>query len=131
MLKKTYLIYGLLLIFFNLFSLSARAEDSFRSFFIVENISCSSCIRKIDAKLKTLAGYHGMLTNIEKKMVIVDHKKNLSDTDIASAITSIGKPARLALETEYDGQKIFSKDSAGWRSPSDGFVAKLIKIFSP
>ena len=131
MFKKSVLMSSFLFVFFIIFNLSAGAEDSLRSVFIVDNISCGSCIRKIDAKLKILKGYRGMLANIDKKMVIVDHKTILRDVEITVAMTSIGKPARLALKSEYDRQKTVSMESKGWRSPSDGFIAKILKIFSP
>ena len=119
----------LLFISFSFFSALTWAEDSRRTFFKVSNLSCGACTGKIDAKLKTFEGYIGMLANIDKGLVAVDHRQSLTDSEISGAITSIGYPARVASESEYDQQRSISSESPGWISPNDGFFARLLKIF--
>jgi hypothetical protein len=58
---------------FIFFSAPAWAEDSRRTFFKVNNLSCGVCIGKINAKLKTFEGYIRMMANIDKGLVAVDH----------------------------------------------------------
>lgn len=121
----------LLLILFSFFStLTSWAEDSRRTVFKVNNLSCGTCTGKIDAKLKTFEGYIGMLANIDKGLVAVDHRQSLTDNEISGAITSLGYPARVASESEYDQQESISSESPGWISPKDGFFARLLKILN-
>ncbi len=123
---KNLMIACQLIISFVLFTSYAYTEDSQRSLFWVKNMSCGRCIAKIDAKLKTLDGYEGMLVNLDKCMVVVDHKQILTDSQIAEAVTSAGYPARAASETEYDNLAVLSSESSGWRSPSGGFLGWLL-----
>ena len=115
------------IIFFNAF---AWAEDLRRTFFKVNNLSCGACIGKIDTKLKTFEGYIRMLANLDEGLVAVDHRQNLSDSEISGAITSLGYPARKASVSEHDQQRSPLSESAGWKSPSDGFFTRLLRVFS-
>lgn len=118
------------LLFISLISFSALAwaGDSERTFFKVNKLSCGVCVGKINAKLKTFDGYIGMLANIDKGLVAVDHRQNLTQSKISDAITSTGYPARVASESEYDQQRSISSKSPGWRSPSNGFLARFLNI---
>ena len=120
----------LLFISFIFFSALTGAEDSQRTFFKVNNLSCGACTAKIDAKLKTFDGYIAMLVNLDKGLVAVNHRQSLTDSEISEAITSTGYPARVASESEYDQQESISSESPGWISPNDGFFARLLKIFN-
>ncbi|CAB1065390.1 hypothetical protein D1BOALGB6SA_10187 [Olavius sp. associated proteobacterium Delta 1] len=120
----------LLSISFIFFSVLSWAEDSGRTFFKVNNLSCGACLVKINAKLKNFDGYIGMLANIDKRLVAVDHEQSLTDSEISEAITSIGYPAKMASESEYNQQRSISSESPGWKSPNDGFFARLLEIFS-
>jgi len=125
---KSVIIACLLFISIIFFSTLTLAEDSRRTVFKVNNLSCGVCIGKINTKLKTFDGYIGMLANIKKGLVAVDHRQNLIDSKISDAITSIGYPAKVASESEYDQQKSVSSESRGWRSPSEGFFGKILRI---
>lgn len=120
----------LLFIAFIFFSSLIRAEDSERTFFKVNNLSCGACMGKINTRLKTFNGYIGMLANLDKGLVAVDHRQNLTHSEISEAITSLGYPAKVASETEYDQQNSISSESPEWRSPKDGFFSRLLKIFN-
>lgn len=87
---KNLIVACLLFISFIFFSALTWAEDSRRTFFKVNNLSCGSCAIKINTKLKTFDGYIRMLANIDKRLVAVDHRQNLTDGKISEAITSIG-----------------------------------------
>ena len=120
----------LLIVSILFFSTLTGAEEARRTVFKVSNLSCGTCTGKIDAKLKTFEGYIGMLANIDKGLVIVDHRQSLSDSKISEAITSIGYPARVSSETENDQEESISSESPGWISPKDGFLARLFKLFN-
>ena len=128
--KKILIIACLLSMSIIFFSAHTRAEDSRRTVFKVSNISCGVCIGKINTKLKTFDGYISMLANIDKGLVAVDHSQNLTESEISEAITSKGYPAKVASASEYDQKELVSSDSPGWRSPSTGFVAWFLGIFS-
>jgi copper chaperone CopZ len=128
--NKSLIIACLLIMSFIFFNAFAWAEDSRRTFFKVNNLSCGICIGKINTKLQTFDGYLKMLANIDKGLVVVDHRQNLTDSEISEAITSIGYPAKKASESEYDQQRSLSSESPGWRDPSDGFFARIFGIFS-
>ena len=120
----------LLIVSILFFSTLTWAKDSRRTVFKVSNLSCGACTGKIDAKLKTYEGYIGMLANIDKGLVVVDHGQSLTNKQIAEAITSIGYPAKVASESEYDLPESISSESPGWISPKDGFFARLFKLFN-
>ena len=128
--EKKLLIPGLLIIALIFFSTPTRGEDSRRTFFKVGNLSCGACLSKIDAKLKIFDGYIRMLANFDKGLVAVDHRQNLTDSEISEAITSIGYPTKVASESEYEQHGSVSSESPGWRSPSDGFLSRILGIFS-
>lgn len=120
----------LLFIWFIFFSAPAWAEDLRRTVFKVNNLSCGVCVGKINAKLKTFEGYIRMLSNIDKGLVAVDHRQNLGDSKISEAITSLGYPAKVASEYEYDQHRSVTSESPGWRSPSDSILSRILGIFS-
>lgn len=120
----------LLIISILFFNTLAWAEDTRRTVFKVSNLSCGTCAGKIDAKLKAFEGYIGMLANIDKGLVAVDHRQSLTDGDISEAITSLGYPTRVVSESEYNQSESISSESPGWISPNDGFFVRLFKLFN-
>jgi len=131
MLGKKNLILTCLLFISLIFSgVPTRAEDSLRTIFKVDNLSCGGCVGKINAKLKKFDGYIGMLANFDKGLVAVDHRQNLKDREISDAITSLGYPAKVASKSEHDQQGSLSSESPGWKSPSDGFFTRILGIFN-
>ncbi len=127
--KKIFKIAGPLFILFIFISSFAAAEDSRRTCFKVDNMSCGYCIAKINNKLKTFDGVVDILVNLDQGLVIVDHRQDLTDSQIAEAVTSIGYPARVAVASEYDPEAMITSDSPGWRAGSDSFLAKLMGFF--
>ena len=106
------------------------ADDSRRTVFKVSKLSCGFCVSKIEAKLKTLEGYVGMLANIDKGLILVDHGPHPTEKEISEAITSIGYPARVASESDFDLEATITSDSPGWKNPSKGIVARILGFFS-
>ena len=106
------------------------ADDSCRTVFKVSNLSCGGCISKINAELKKHDGYIGVKVNFDNGLVAVDHRQNLTDHEIRKAITSLGYPAKVAPETEYNQQELLSSEPPGWKSPSDSFWGKILGIFN-
>ena len=128
--EKSLILTCLLYISLIFCSVPACAEESYRTIFKVDNLSCGGCVGKINAKLKKFDGYIGMLANFDKGLVAVDHRQNLSESEISDAITSLGYPAKVASESEQDQQGSLSSELPGWKSPSDGFFARILGIFN-
>ncbi len=128
--KKILIIICHLLVSLLLFGSQSHAEESLRTLYNVSNMSCGSCVIKIDHKLKSFEGYVGLLANVKKGLVAVDHKPALTDEEITEAMTAIGYPAEAAADDEIEQLYALSSESPGWRSPSKGLMAKIIKFFN-
>jgi len=128
--KNILLIAGSLILALVFFSIPSCAEESHRTFFKVGNLSCGACITKINAKLKTFEGYISLMANLDQGLVAVDHRQNFTDSQIAEVITALGYPAQVASQSEYDRHGSVSSESPGWRSSSDGFLSRILGIFS-
>jgi copper chaperone CopZ len=76
------------------------AVGTTRSTFKVENLSCGSCLSKINYELKEYEGMVGMGADLLKGLVTVDYKAPLTGDHIASVITALGYPATLLDESE-------------------------------
>ncbi len=87
---------------------AAFAEDIKRTTFSVPNLVCASCLSRIEIEVKSLVGSIGMISNLQKRMVIVDHKLFLGEKEIAKAITNIGYPARIISTANLSKSKAVS-----------------------
>jgi len=76
-----------------------------RTTFQISNLSCSSCLTNIEAKLKTMPQTIGMNAYLRKGVVIVDHNPALNGNSIAGAITTLGYPAKVVSTTKISAQK--------------------------
>ncbi len=86
----------------------AIAGDIKRTTLLVSNLVCVSCLSRIEIELKSLVGTIGMISNLQKRIVIVDHKLFLGEKEIAGAITGIGYPARIISTTKLAKSKAVS-----------------------
>ncbi len=111
MLRKTSFAAVFLIIISFTFTISIQgAEPVQRSILRVDQLSCGSCLYRINAQLKTLSGYLGMEANLRRGLVAVDHRVSLESETISKAITSIGYPARVLSESKIkDNASLFSE----------------------
>ena len=86
----------------------AFAGDIKRTTLLVSNLVCVSCLSRIEIEVKSLVGTIGMIFNLKKRIVIVDHKLSLGEKEIAGAITSIGYPASIISTTNLAKSKAVS-----------------------
>ena len=86
----------------------AFAGDIKRTTLLVSNLVCVSCLSRIEIEVKSLVGTIGMIFNLKKRIVIVDHKLSLCEKEIAGAITSIGYPASIISTTNLAKSKAVS-----------------------
>jgi len=86
----------------------AFAGDIKRTTLLVSNLACLSCLARIEIEVKSLVGTIGMISNLRKRIVTVDHKLFLGEKEIAGAITNIGYPARIISTTTLAKNKAVS-----------------------
>ncbi|MFC1843220.1 heavy-metal-associated domain-containing protein [Thermodesulfobacteriota bacterium] len=103
----------------------AQAAGVQRSSYIVNNLSCSSCLATIEAELKGLSGTIGMDANLQQGRVIVDHQPELDSEKIALVITNAGYPAEVDWTATVPDQNVTrysqrSKYSSGCSSGGCG-----------
>ena len=94
-----------------------------RSNFIVENLSCTSCLAIIEDELKGMPGAIGMNADLRQGRVTVDHLPSINYEQIATTITQLGYPATAdwtATVPEQYTNKFASKSSYGSRCSSGG-----------
>ena len=103
----------------------AQAAGVQRTSFIVNNLSCSSCLATIEAELKGLPGTIGMDANLQQGRVTVDHQPELDSEKIALVITNVGYPAEVNWTATVPDQNVTryqqrSKYSSGCSSGGCG-----------
>jgi copper chaperone CopZ len=74
---------------------AARSGKVSRTIMQVANLSCTSCLANIEEALRTIPGTIGMIGDLNKGLVAVDHLVSLSGDQVAAAISDIGYPARI------------------------------------
>lgn len=106
------------------------AEDSQRSLFTVQRMSCGSCIARIDRSLQTLDGYLGILVNLRQGLVVVNHKSSLTPAMIADNISNAGYPTSITNNLDKQTVQSLSPDTPGWRASSGGFKNRIMSFFN-
>ena len=66
--------------------------------FEVSNLSCGSCLSRIDETLKSYTGYSKLGADLRQGIVVVEHESSLKEQTIAKAISDIGYPAKAVAE---------------------------------
>jgi len=106
-----------------LFAFQANSSTVQRSNFIVDNLSCTSCLATIEAELKTVPGTLGMTADLRSGRVTVDHLSTLDDEQIAATISKLGYPATVdwtATVPEQNTRKFAGQSSFGSGCSSGG-----------
>jgi len=76
-------------------AVQANAATVQRSNFIVNNLTCTSCLATIEAELKGVPGTLGMDADLRSGRVTVDHLSTLNYEQIATTISGLGYPATM------------------------------------
>jgi copper chaperone CopZ len=61
----------------------------------VSNLSCGSCLSRIDDALRDYTGYSKLDADLRQGIVIVEHEASLEEQTIAKTISDIGYPAKV------------------------------------
>jgi len=94
-----------------------QAGPVIRTTMQVANLSCSSCLAKIEAELQGMAGTVGMTSDLAKGIVAVDHLDTVAGADIAAAISRLGYPARIVSTA---GNASLQDKPSTRQKPADG-----------
>lgn len=91
-----------------LLAMPAAAATVKRTSFLVDNLSCGSCLTTIDRELRNLEGTLGMGADLQWRRVTIDHSPSLSGEKIAEVITATGYPARIDWSADLPDQQAAS-----------------------
>lgn len=94
------IIGGFLVVFSILLGINSFGASLKQTTLEVSNLSCGSCLTRIDDTLKSYVGYSRLRADLRRGIVIVEHESALKENVIARAITDIGYPAKVVAEKE-------------------------------
>ena len=77
----------------------AETVDATRTIMRVQNLSCGSCLSKINAELQGIGGMIDMDADLRQGLVMVDHKTPLTAKTVAFVISDLGYPATILSNT--------------------------------
>ncbi len=73
----------------------ADGGDAARTLLTVQNLSCGSCLSKINVELHAYEGMVNMDADLGRGFVIVEHKAPLTAATVAFVISDLGYPANM------------------------------------
>ncbi len=120
--KKIMPVLGVLLLGL-IFALQANAATVQRSSFLVDNLSCTSCLETIAAELKTVPGTLGMDADLSAGRITVDHLSTLDYEQIGARISKLGYPATIdwtATIPEHSSSKFLRQNDVTSTCTSGG-----------
>ena len=104
------MVIGLLVTAFFLIGINSFGANLKQTAFEVSNLSCGSCLSRIDDTLKAYTGYSKLGADLRRGIVVVEHEAALEEQVIAKAITDIGYPAKVVVEKELTQRSDLFKD---------------------
>ncbi len=94
-----------------------------RTSLLVKNLSCSSCLKEIEAELKKLPGPPGMSADLGRTIIWVDHRAELDCNRIAQIVSDLGYPAEVDWTAQLNRRYALTFATAGQdggSNPSSG-----------
>jgi copper chaperone CopZ len=108
-------IIGILVTAFILIGINSFGANLKQTTLEVSNLSCGSCLTRIDGTLKDYEGYSKLGADLRRGIVVVEHETTLKEQVIAKAITDIGYPAKVIAEKESsETPDLFKGQAAGY-----------------
>ena len=109
------MVIGLLITAFFLIGINSFGANLKQTTLEVSNLSCGSCLSRIDDTLKSYSGYSKLGADLRRGIVVVEHEAVLEEQVIAKAITDIGYPAKVVAEKELtEKSELFKDQGAGY-----------------
>jgi len=109
------MIFGLLAAVCIFIAMNSFAAGLKQTTLEVSNLSCGSCLSRIDDTLKGYAGYSKLGADLRQGIVVVEHESTLKEQTIAKAISDIGYPAKVVAEKEISkAPNLFQGQGAGY-----------------
>lgn len=93
----------------------SRAGDLKSTTFLVQGVTCGSCLTTIRGELFNKPGMVGLAADLEQGILRVDHRPPLSEEAIVRALNDLGYPAKNAREQvgSPGGQPMAKKGCSG------------------
>jgi len=114
--RSQFLIFiGLLVTACIFIGINSFAASLKQTTFEVSNLSCGSCLSRIDETLKSYTGYSKLGADLRQGIVVVEHESSLKEQTIAKAISDIGYPAKTVAEKKTSkAPSLFQGQGAGY-----------------
>jgi copper chaperone CopZ len=113
--SRYYIVIGLLATASILIGINGFGANLKQTTLEVSNLSCGSCLTRIDDTLKTYTGYSKLGADLRQGIVVVEHEAALEGQVIAKAITDIGYPAKVVADKELTQRPdLFKNQGAGY-----------------
>ena len=93
---------SLLILFFVITGSNVSAENSLRTTLQVSNLPCGNNLIRLDARMKGIRGYNGMIVDSCKGIVWVNHDASLGAKKLTVVFTRLGYPARIIRVQRMD-----------------------------
>ena len=94
--RSQFLIFiGLLVTACIFIGINSFAASLKQTTFEVSNLSCGSCLSRIDDTLKSYTGYSKLGADLRRGIVVVEHETTLKEQVIAKAIKTLGDEATV------------------------------------
>lgn len=104
-----------LILFFGMFLAPlAYGHDLIRTTLHVAQMRCSSCLRVFDGELRKVPAIVGMTARFSERLVVVDHKKEISSEEIADTISRLGYPATVLSSRGISKDEVSRFQRAGF-----------------
>jgi hypothetical protein len=109
---------SLLILFFVFTGPNVFAENTIRTILQVSNLPCGNNLIRLDARLKGIHGYNGMIVDSCEGLVSVDHYSSLDAKKLTVVFTRLGYPATIVRVNRVDEDSVQSSETGILQSKS-------------
>jgi hypothetical protein len=109
---------SLLILFFVFAGPNVFAENNIRTTLQVSNLPCGNNLIRLDARLKGIHGYNGMIVDSCEGLVSVDHYSSLDAKKLTVVFTRLGYPATTVRVNRVDEDSVKSSETGILQSKS-------------
>ena len=102
---------SLLILFFVFTGPNVFAENTIRTILQISNLPCGNNLIRLDARLKGIHGYNGMIVDSCEGLVSVYHYASLDAKKLAAMFTRLGYAARIVRIKRMDEDSVQSSET--------------------